>query len=334
MSYNARSRRCGRSSTTGSSARTGSGDQTGLEVLRALQGIPGELHRHEWKNFGHNRSEAIKLTKDKADYTLIFDADMLAHVHGEFKSKLEADAYDIRYEGELDYAQPMLLSNRHDWRFVGVTDEYVDAPTATTTEDLHDSTLMHICDGGMRRDKFERDARLLEQALAETPDDAPDGTMSGASATHRIETAIFSISRAETYRDLGQHEQALAWYEKRITSTKGWEEERWFARYQAARMRQALGHDWPLVLNAYLQAYAERPSRLEPLYEIVRHYEQSDEYALGYLYSSVIDRELPYPNDRASSSVRSTTTNFHCPVASARLAWAGQRKRSVPSIAF
>ncbi|HKY46063.1 MAG TPA: glycosyltransferase [Pyrinomonadaceae bacterium] len=260
---------------------TGSADGTGLEVLRALHGIPGELHYHEWKNFGHNRTQAIKLAKDKADYTLILDADMVAHTHGEFRSRLEADAYEIRYEGELDYSQPMLLSNRHDWRFVGTTHEYVDASTPTNSKRLDELTLSHLGDGGMRCDKYERDARLLEQSLAEQPDNSRD---------------MFYL--AQTYRDLDRYEEALTWYEKRIETGGGWTEERWFARYQAARMRQMLGHDWPVVLNAYLQAYADRPSRLEPLFEIVRHYEQSEEYALGYLFSSVIDGAVPYPDDR------------------------------------
>lgn len=260
---------------------TGSADQTGLEVLRALEGIPGELHCHEWKDFGHNRTQAIKLAKHRADYTLIMDADMVAHVHGEFRSKLEADAYEIRYEGELDYSQPMLLSNRHDWHFVGTTHEYVEATCATKSERLNDLTLSHLGDGGMRCDKFERDARLLEQSLAERPDNSRD---------------MFYL--AQTYRDLGRYEQALTWYEKRIETEAGWAEERWFARYQAARMRQELGHEWRVVLNAYLQAYADRPTRLEPLCEIVQHYEQSEEYALGYLFSSVIERAVPYPDDR------------------------------------
>src|SRR5215510_11814980 len=69
---------------------TGSTDATIPLVFEALCGIPGELHAHEWVDFGHNRSLAIALARDKADYSLIIDADMIVNVHGDFKSKLRA----------------------------------------------------------------------------------------------------------------------------------------------------------------------------------------------------------------------------------------------------
>ena len=72
---------------------TGSTDETPATILRLLAGIPGELHNKEWVNFGHNRTEAIRLAKDKADYILIMDADMIANVHAPFKQKLVADYY-------------------------------------------------------------------------------------------------------------------------------------------------------------------------------------------------------------------------------------------------
>lgn len=260
---------------------TGSTDATIPLVLQTLGGIPGELHSHEWVNFGHNRSLAIALARDKADYTLIIDADMIANVRGEFKSKLSADAYSIRYEGSLDYSQQMLVSNRHEWRFVGVTHEYISSPTALTSSLLPELTLIHHGDGANRSDKFGRDIRLLTEAL----DAEPDNPRS-------------QFYLAESYRNLGHPEEALGWYRKRASNVAGWDEETWFATYQAARMRMALGHEWDEVLPELLRAYALRPSRLEPLYDIVRHHQARDEFTLGYLYFARALAGFDYPADR------------------------------------
>ena len=38
---------------------TGSTDGTQDLIRRELAGIPGELHEHDWVDFGHNRSELM-----------------------------------------------------------------------------------------------------------------------------------------------------------------------------------------------------------------------------------------------------------------------------------
>ena len=106
----------------------GSTDATLPEIFNTLSGIPGQLHRTTWVNFGHNRQRTLRLAQGKADYILIMDADMVANVHAPFKHKLCADAYQIRYEGASDYGQSMLVASRVPWTYVGVTHEYITAP--------------------------------------------------------------------------------------------------------------------------------------------------------------------------------------------------------------
>ena len=45
---------------------TGSSDSTPIEILAALAGIPGELHGAAWVNFGHNRTDVLRLARGKA----------------------------------------------------------------------------------------------------------------------------------------------------------------------------------------------------------------------------------------------------------------------------
>jgi glycosyltransferase involved in cell wall biosynthesis len=258
---------------------TGSTDETPDVIRRTMSGIEGELHYTNWVNFGHNREEVIGLAKDKADYILIMDADMRLNVKAPFKHKLTEDYYDIRYEGSLDYAQPMLISNRHHWRYEGVTHEYIYADTAQSLGLLPEITLTHFGDGGCRSDKFERDIRLLLKALEDQPGNCR-----------------YMFYLAQTYKDTEQWEQAIYWYQRRIEAG-GWEEEQWYAMFQLAEMKRSLHHPWPEVLSAYLAAFDARPVRLEPIYAIVKHYRETGQYFQGYLYSSIVMKGVPYPND-------------------------------------
>src|SRR5436190_21012115 len=71
---------------------TGSTDGTQELIRHELAGTPGELHEHEWVDFGHNRSELMKLARGKADYLLLIDADMTV-VQEQALPKLRADSY-------------------------------------------------------------------------------------------------------------------------------------------------------------------------------------------------------------------------------------------------
>jgi hypothetical protein len=143
-----------------------------------------------------------------------------------FKARLTADRYWLRYDDpELDYAQVMLVSGRHDWHFVGVTHEYITSDTATTGAELREVLLVHHGDGANRATKFARDIGLLSAELERNPADA---------------RTMFYL--AESYAHLGESSAALRWYTERAAAG-AWEEERWYAGYRAAarRARRAVG---------------------------------------------------------------------------------------------
>lgn len=256
---------------------TGSTDDTPEIIKDALQGVPGELHHTSWANFGHNRTEAIKLAKGKCDYILIMDADMVLNVKAPFKTKLVEDYYEIRYEGSLDYSQHMLVSDRYDWRYIGITHEYIYADDAKRWDFLPEVSLKHFGDGSCRSDKFERDIRLLAEGLKKEPGNVR-----------------YMFYLAQSYKDLGRWEEALHWYEKRATAS-GWEEERWYAMYQVAEMKSMLDHPWPEVQSAYLKAFDARTLRLEPIHALVKHYRRKEQFYQAYLFSSVALQGLTYP---------------------------------------
>ncbi|MGI9658760.1 MAG: glycosyltransferase, partial [Gaiellaceae bacterium] len=257
---------------------TGSTDRT-IELARERFGeVPGEVHRTSWVNFGHNRSEAIQLAAGKSDYILIVDADMELRVPDGYAWTLSSDSYLVHYEGELDYAQAMLVRSGLPWRFEGATHEYLTADVDFSQEQLDGPTLIHHTDGGNRSEKFERDVELLRAGLEEQPDNA---------------RYLFYLG--QSLRDVGEYDEALDCFEKRAT-LGGFAEEAWYAVYQAARMRELRGDPWDVVKAAYLTAYEARPTRLEPLYHLALHYRQEGNHALGRLFSEPV-RHTPYPND-------------------------------------
>jgi glycosyltransferase involved in cell wall biosynthesis len=257
---------------------TGSTDNTAEIIQKTLYAVPGELHRAQWVDFGHNRTQALTLAKGKADYHLLLDADMTLNVTGEFRDKLVADSFFIRHEGTIEYWIERLVSDRHDWRYVGPTHEYIWSDTAQRKGKLIELTVVHHEDGGSRKDKYQRDKELLKRALDTDPDNARN---------------IFYL--AQTYRDIGNLPQAIEWYEKRA-SMGGWDEEVWYSLYQVARLQHRLGLAWALVLDAYLRAYEFRPTRVEPIYQIARFYRETGQYHLGHLFSRAV-LHVPYPED-------------------------------------
>jgi glycosyltransferase involved in cell wall biosynthesis len=257
---------------------TGSNDGTQQIVRDVLSGIPGELHETPWISFGHNRTVAMQLAAGKADYHLLIDADMTVSIYGEFRDKLTLDSYLIRHEGDCDYWIDRLVSDRHPWRYVGATHEFIYADTAKTRGKLIELSVTHHEDGGSRIGKYQRDIQLLRHEVGKDAANA---------------RAVFYL--AQSYRDAGNLQQAIEWYEKRA-SMGGWPEEVWFSLYQVARLQHRLGIAWPLVMQAYLNAYEYRPTRLEPLFYLTREFRENGLYNLGYLFSRAIVGAR-YPDD-------------------------------------
>ena len=151
-------------------ADTGSTDNTKQIIREKLSDIPGELHDHDWQNFGENRTKLIKLCKGKADYILLLDAEMVLNVVDEnFKEKLNADAYYVQYAGDLDYSQELLVSGKLNWEYKGVTHEYKYSEESDKRERLENVSIIHFCDGKRRPSKFKEDVELLTKGLDSDP---------------------------------------------------------------------------------------------------------------------------------------------------------------------
>ena len=120
--------------------------------------------------------------------------------------------------------------------------------------------------GSSRVDKFERDIRLLSDALRQD-----------ASSTR------YWFYLAQSYRDAGRMQEAAATYARRA-EMGGWEEEAWYTRWQFARCRRALGDEAGFI-QAALAAYNQRPTRGEPLCDLAQFYRERGMHETSLLFS-------------------------------------------------
>lgn len=262
---------------------TGSTDDTPQRIAQSLAGVPGTLHHRPWRNFGHNRSEALELARAEGDYLLFIDADEQLEVGAAFDAKtLHEPAYSlVTHFGDLIYDRVALVSSRLPWRWRGVLHEYLDAGESVRQPRV-DGLAIHVTpDGARSRDpkKFEKDAAVLEAALREEPDNSR-----------------YTFYLAQSLRDAGELARALTVYQRRATQD-GWEEEVWYALLQVARLQQALAAPSEQVLAAYLRAYENRPTRAEALVSLAGHLRQREQWPLAYLFAHAA-LELPLPSDR------------------------------------
>jgi hypothetical protein len=132
----------------------------------------------------------------------------------------------------------------------------------------------------MRADKFERDIRLLSESIRDNPDNPRD---------------VYYL--AQSYRDLGAYPNALRWYRRRA-EMDGFEEERWYALLQIAQVMEKTGAAWDTILPAYLAAYTARPSRIEPLCSIAKHYREAQQFEIGFAFAAIWGAGFPYPADK------------------------------------
>ncbi len=261
---------------------TGSTDGTQDLVRDAMRGIPGELHERPWKDFGHNRTEAIELARGKADYLLVIDADdVLVVPEGFALPPLEADSYKIRVEDAgTEYWRTHLFRADRDFRYTGVLHEVLTSDKPRTEARLEGIIYRRTTTGARSADpkKYEKDAAVLEAALVAEPDNAR-----------------YAFYLAQSWRDAGELEKARAAYAKRATMP-GFEEETWYALLEVAKLGVRLGHGDEAVIGAYLRAFERRPSRAESLCYLAMCLRERGRVVAGYPFARAAS-EIVRPDD-------------------------------------
>jgi tetratricopeptide (TPR) repeat protein len=261
---------------------TGSTDGTQELIRKELADLPGDLHERPWKDFGHNRTEAIELARGKADYDLVMDADdVLVIPDGFVMPRLTADSYEIRVEDSgIYYYRVHFFRSDLDFHYVGVLHEALVSGPGRTLARLDRLTYRRAHDGARSADphKFRKDAAVLEKALDAEPDNAR-----------------YAFYLAQSWRDAGEYAKAAAAYERRA-AMGGWPEEVWYSLYERARLADRLSEDDDATIAHYLRAFESRPQRAEAPCDLARSLRLRDRPAAAYPFARAAS-DIPRPKD-------------------------------------
>lgn len=265
---------------------TGSTDDT-IEIIETFfqeKGISGKIVQEPFRDFGYNRSVALKACEnmENADYILLLDADMLFKLSpgvtaNKFKQTLLNGHTFYVFQGsdQFYYKNTRITKNNCGSSYWGVTHEYLKTPegVVNTLIDKNVAFIYDIGDGGCKGDKYERDIRLLQQGLIDHPNNDR-----------------YTFYLANSYRNAGQIENAIEMYKKR-TELGGWCDEIWNSYYNIAQCYSQRG-DMPNAIHYYMEAYNSYPERIENLHAIIHHYRVANKPHLGYVYYHTAKHQL------------------------------------------
>lgn len=264
---------------------TGSEDSTAEVITEVMAGIPGELVNRPWRDFGHNRTEALELARAKADYVLVIDADEVWSAPEGFAFPEQmADGVQIRHltHGGTSFFLTTLMRTALPWRYVGVLHEVADCPEPHTIAQLHGPTIVGHFDSARnqrpQRDKYLADAEVLREAVLKEPNNER-----------------YAFYLAQSLRDAGEIDEAIEWYARRV-EMPGWPEETWYASHQVARLKERRGDPIAEVVDAYLVSYEVRPVRAEPLHDLARVSRVAGRYRSALMFAQAA-AAVPRPDD-------------------------------------
>lgn len=233
--------------------------------------IKGKIYDFPWINFYQNRTVAIKDAKNKSDYILLIDADMTFKTDDEeFKEKLELDMYSIdQISNGVTYSNVRIVKGDLDYDYIGVAHEFILCKKKefrhTRLEDLYIDDHM---DGSNRIGKYERDIELLNNGLRKK--DLPLGLKQR-----------YSFFLGQSYRDLKKYDKAIKYYKLRV-ELGDFEEEIFYSLYQIG-MLYLVQNNFTDAFMYMFKAYDKRPSRIEPLYQLIKYFRINKQYNMAKL---------------------------------------------------
>lgn len=251
---------------------TGSTDGTQDVIRETLADTNYVLHERPWVNFGHNRTECLQLAREAfpdTDYLLMNDAD---HVwHGRLPEHMTLDGYAVpyRYTGTV-YLVNCVFKASLPWKYVGPLHEYAWCDKSNLKVQKCEDCWIEVFHEGARSrdpDTYRKDAKLLEQAVVDEPNNARHW-----------------FYLAQSYRDCGEREKALETYRKRA-AMEGWPQETWYAKLMIGQLLEGMGAPAKDISWAYIEAHNYRPQRAEAIAALARFHRLRGDYSLACGYA-------------------------------------------------
>ncbi len=274
---------------------TGSTDGT-QDVTREFfkkHGITnGYVAESSFIDFASSRNQALDLTEEifpEVTFMIMPDAEWyIRNVTGLLQFCVEHafdhnSCYSIAIRSStLEFYTARLIRTGRGVRFVGCVHEYV---SGLAGENVPHTVYFdwRVTSKGYEKsaERWKRDRELLLKSHEEDP--------------NNIRTVFYL---AQVYECLGDYENAYKYYKKRA-DMQGWDEENFMTQFRLGNVAQRLPSDnfsgiCSLALKHYLEAYAMRPQRAEPLIKIARYYLNKNQMHLAYLFAARAV-QIPYP---------------------------------------
>lgn len=290
---------------------TGSTDNTieEIEDFFSKAGIPGAIHRHEWKDFGHNRTLAFEAAYNTSDYAFVWDAD--DEIVGKFKlpDTLTADWYKFSFgaRGGTQYRRCQLFNNRKKWKYVGVLHECASCiDTCSSAIDIvGDYHFVSGRRGARSKDphKYLKDALILEKAFEES------------FAVKDPLYKRYAFYCGNSYLSAGQREKALPFYKKVLTFDT-WSQEQYISCIEIFDIYEYLGRTEE-GLFYLVESFRYDSHRLESALRLVKYYLHRGMNTVAMMYYTWVKSyyETAYEKDSLQDKlfVRRCDADFYLP---------------------
>jgi glycosyltransferase involved in cell wall biosynthesis len=244
---------------------TGSTDDTVQQIQ--MHTLPGTVLHEPFVNFGVSRTKALEQARhhSRCEYILLLDADMELQCPNPVPP-LTADAYYVTQRGGFTYLNIRLVRRTLPVTCVGATHEFYQLPPMASIETLPEDVMLVLDhgDGGSKSDKFERDERLLREALQQDPNNP---------------RTVFYL--AQTMMDVGKHRDAINMYQRRI-ALQGWDQEVTYSEFRIAKAYALLGN-WDLA-KTWTDLAQASGRRAEPAYYLCKAFRQAGHHLAAYHY--------------------------------------------------
>lgn len=273
---------------------TGSTDNT-KQVIKTFfdkKKISGFIYDSEWKDFGTNRSEALRLCNGKMDYAIVLDADDLIFFPKNAKEFLKnnlqkyscALMYIIEMDNRMKHRRMQIFKVNDGWFYKDVLHEYAE-------NEKQDKQLVVLPDefymvsrrlGGRRQnktkeEKMDEDLQVLLAGLKKEP---------------KNERYVFSI--AQIYADKNLNEDAIAFYKKRLQMPfVASDELQFICQFRLSMCYAALQNIIEAEYWGNL-AFQTRPTRSESLLFLAKLFRGQNEFYKSYQYI-LKGKNIPYP---------------------------------------
>lgn len=260
---------------------TGSSDDT-ISICKDYfkkEKISGWVFSRPWKNFGHNKGEALAIARKNSscDYLMMIDADN--YIEGTFNipKSIDKDGYYVKhkYKKTNYFWRKQLFKRTEPWTYKGVLHEHPfleDEDKDKIGFIYGDYFFTETHEGSRNKDpikKYERDVKILLKGLKDEP-----------------ENSRYMFYLGQSYNCLDNFSEAAKWYLKAAKSSD-WDEEVYVSYYRAG-LCYLKNEEIDNAKKYLYKAFKVRPSRLESIFILIKYYYEQEEFEEGYQTGKLI----------------------------------------------